>query len=109
MNLKTWLEDASKETGEVIQLIVLYPAYRWSYEDQTLNDYENKILSIEDVPTEIMTNEFSDGYGGNEGPNFTAWSSNYVYFPDNYDGSESIQWMPRQPMVMKNFDRPGGG
>ncbi len=41
--------------------------------------------------------EFDCGYGGTEGPAFTAWSEKRVYFPCCYDGSEWCGSAPRNP------------
>lgn len=51
--------------------------------------------------------EFDNGCGGTEGPVFTAWSNDRVYFPACYDGSEWIASVPRNPCVEKT-DHVGG-
>jgi hypothetical protein len=40
---------------------------------------------------------FENGYGGPEGPVFTAWTQNRVLFPVCYDGAESVSSVPRNP------------
>lgn len=44
-----------------------------------------------------MHKEFDCGFGGAEGKSFTAWSKDYVYFPLEYDGAESVGRAPRNP------------
>ncbi|MDX1699765.1 MAG: hypothetical protein R3250_04055 [Melioribacteraceae bacterium] len=46
---------------------------------------------------EYLDYEFDSGYGGSEGPWFTAWTKDRVYFPCTYDGSEWISNVPRNP------------
>lgn len=57
---------------------------------------ESKSGSLEDVK-ELIDYEFDSGYGGENGPSFTAWTTNRVYFPVMYDGSEWISSVPRNP------------
>lgn len=45
----------------------------------------------------LLDYDFDSGYGAAEGPSFTAWGIKEVYFPHNYDGSEYIQSVPRNP------------
>lgn len=40
---------------------------------------------------------FNNGYGGPEGPIFTAWTQGRVLFPVCYDGAESVASVPRDP------------
>lgn len=41
--------------------------------------------------------EFDDGFGVPEGPPFTLWTKNRVYFPIEYDGAEGVASVPRNP------------
>ena len=41
--------------------------------------------------------EFDNGFGLTEGPSFTVWTKNRVYFPVQYDGSEWCGSVPRHP------------
>lgn len=40
---------------------------------------------------------FYDGFGGEEGQPFTAWTEQRVYFPATYDGAEWVASAPRNP------------
>lgn len=72
----------------------------WQYELQwamacrgeDLTDLVANTLSAAD-----MARTFDNGYGTIEGQPFTAWSTNYVYFPVCYDGSEYVSSVSRNP------------
>ena len=40
---------------------------------------------------------FNDGYGEAEGKPFWAWSENYVYVCCEYDGAETVDYVPLRP------------
>lgn len=46
---------------------------------------------------EQLDEKFYDGYGGSEGAPFTLWTTNRVYFPVVYDGSEWVGSVSRSP------------
>lgn len=62
------------------------------------NRYEHTPEFV-DINHPTMTQPFYDGYGGSEGPAFTAWSLNRVYFPVVYDGSEWVESVARNPTL----------
>jgi len=41
--------------------------------------------------------QYDSGYGSTNGPAFTAWREKRVYFPAQYDGSEWVDSVPRNP------------
>lgn len=41
--------------------------------------------------------EFDNSYGIAQGPAFTLWTEKRVYFPCDYDGSEFVFSVPRNP------------
>jgi len=45
--------------------------------------------------------EFDISFGLKEGKPFTAWSKDWVYFPVQYDGSEWVTSVPRNPCEYK--------
>ena len=55
-------------------------------------DLQGCTLSDEDLDV-----EFYDGFGASDGKPFTAWTSDRVYFPVVYDGSEWVGSVPRNP------------
>jgi len=57
-------------------------------------DTSSLVYTISD---EELNKEFDSGYGMGEGCMFTAWSTNRVYFPVVYDGSEWVGSAPRNP------------
>ncbi len=46
---------------------------------------------------EKLLKEFYCGFGGSEGAPFTLWTTNRVYFPAVYDGSEWVESVSRNP------------
>lgn len=59
---------------------------------ETLADLEANTLTTADMQV-----EFDAGYGAPEGAPFTAWSTNTVYFPLEYDGAERVGSVSRHP------------
>lgn len=47
----------------------------------------------------VLDAPFGKGYGSAEGPPFLAWTADRVYFPTDYDGSESVGSVPRNPVA----------
>jgi hypothetical protein len=56
------------------------------------DDIESSTLTDED-----LDREFDPGFGGSNGCSFTIWTSDRVYFPAVYDGSEWVEWVSRHP------------
>lgn len=68
-----------------------------------------KLLTWEQAQTDKDFNKsFYKGFGCKEGAPFTAWSKDWVYFPVQYDGRESIGRAPRNPCNHAN-EHVGGG
>lgn len=82
--------------------------YKWDYQSESWPIVPNRVVPINVVGADVLDREFDDGYGGNDSPNLCAWSDNWVLFSDNYDGAESLQWVPRNPVDHEPI-RPGGG
>ena len=57
-------------------------------------DFSKMVCTLDDAG---LDKEFHDGYGGSEGPAFTAWGEKWVYFPIVYDGAEWVGHAPRNP------------
>jgi hypothetical protein len=101
----TWYEYLKREEEELKEPIIAIaistskgPAYYESADIKTL--YQDNMNGIDTANTEIMQQlkrVFDGGYGGAEGNPFTAWTKNYVIFPTEYDGSESIARVRRNP------------
>jgi hypothetical protein len=54
----------------------------------------------------VLDARFDAGYGAAEGEPFALWTGNYVYFPHEYDGSESVYSVSRHPNG-KPYDHSG--
>jgi hypothetical protein len=69
--------------------------------------------TLSDVVANTMTDEqmdvkFDDGFGGTKGIPFTVWTGRRVYFPAEYDGSEWVASVSRNPDG-EATDHIGGG
>jgi len=64
------------------------------------NEKESRLFKQLKSAKEMLDYDFDSGYGGSEGPHFTAWTDTNVYFPCTYDGSEWIQNIPRNPVKL---------
>ena len=58
--------------------------------------------------TPAFDEPFDHGYGGARGCSFTAWTEQRVYFPVEYDGSEWIGSVPRNPCDEATPHQGGG-
>ncbi len=47
--------------------------------------------------TASFTQEFDESYGSADGCLFTVWTNNRVYFPKEYDGSDHVCSVARNP------------
>jgi hypothetical protein len=70
---------------------------------ETLSDIVSSTLTPEE-----MGRSFDGGYGGEEGLPFTVWTTDFVYFPVCYDGSEWVGSVARNPNG-KPTPHQGGG
>ena len=76
-DLTTWkklLEIELKKHGE-------------SFDDIVANTMSKKDMNV----------KFDSGFGGTEGCPFTVWTEKRVYFPVEYDGSEYVASVSRNP------------
>lgn len=62
------------------------------FHGETWNDVVACTLAAEELDV-----VFDDGFGEAEGKPFTLWTKQRVYFPTEYDGSESVRSVPREP------------
>jgi hypothetical protein len=74
---------------------------------------ERRGESFQDIVDSTLTleqldKEFDSSYGGTEGEPFTVWTTNRVYFPAQYDGSEWVASVARNPDG-KTTPHVGGG
>ena len=99
--LRKWFDAFTAATGETPTAIVIATGDRWDCPPVDP-------IAFDDVSAEVLDEEFDDGYGGNNSPNLCAWSESFVLFSDDYDGAESLCWVPRNPTTHVPL-RPGGG
>ena len=55
-------------------------------------DVESMTLS-----DDALSRRFHAGWGCTDGEPFTLWTRRFVYFPWQYDGSQSVAWVSRNP------------
>lgn len=77
-------------------------------------ELENNGETFSDIVFNTMSEDemhkmFDDGYGVFEGIPFTVWTKGYVYFPEGYDGAETVKSVPRNPNGKKTSHIGGGG
>jgi len=58
------------------------------------DDFDKRVCTLDEAGLLVA---FDDGFGAINGAAFTAWGENYVYFPLEYDGAESVGHAPRNP------------
>lgn len=100
----TWMYYLSRMElmiGEPIIAITITDEPYFDYEDDKIyNTYlEENFSGINNVTNtdikRLLNLEFDADYGAAEGAPFTAWTDNYVLVPKEYDGAESIIYVPR--------------
>jgi hypothetical protein len=99
-NLKTELEAAEAEAGELVFAIVVGRHDRDAYYHKSPTAYENVVLSREDGLA-LLDQDYDNGYGGADCRPFYAYSQNRIYFVSEYDGATGLGWMPRHPVDCK--------
>lgn len=108
--MKNWFDQFTADTGEKVEFICLGEVPTWwgEHEIARWNGYQPNVVLPFGGGEPWLDVDFDEGFGGNETPNFCAWSPNWVIFSDNYDGAEGIQYVPRNPTDHTPI-RPGGG
>ena len=49
------------------------------------------------IHDEELDRKFDNGFGGAEGAPFTIHTTDYIYFPSEYDGAEGVESINRNP------------
>ena len=96
-NIKDWLLDAEKSSGESIEAIVVGKHDRAGWRADALPD-ENIILS-RDVGLAKLDQNYDNGYGGADCFPMYAWTKSFVYFIGEYDGATGLSEVPRNPIA----------
>lgn len=98
-NANWWKELKAIDKKEKILAIAVEPKDKWDKKEQEMIYYEKKdtelFRNFKDAK-KLLNFDFDDGFGGEEGVSFTAWTKSRVYFPACYDGSEWIASVPRK-------------
>ena len=106
MSRHTWqefIEDEARDYGDDISDIIVFPETVMWPRDKYSNEPKEDA-----TPRHTLTVPFDAGFGIAEGPRFTAWGRDRVYFPAQYDGAEFIGSVSRNPNK-EATDHVGGG
>lgn len=52
---------------------------------------------ISECPAEVLDLEYGTGFGSPSRPMWRLWSTNFVLFGTEYDGSTGLDYLPRNP------------
>jgi hypothetical protein len=74
-----------------------YTTWRKMIEEEMSSNKDSSSTLICTLTDEELNIPFDNGYGWREGAPFTAWTDDFVYFPLEYDGSESCGSVARNP------------
>lgn len=98
-NIKTWLLEAEKTDGPIEAIVVgKHDDDRWDDDDRRPEHQRDVLLSREDGLA-LLDADYDNGYGGADCFPFYAWNANFVYSIHEYDGSTSLQRVPRHPVA----------
>lgn len=105
--MRQWFAEFTERTGETPTKIVFGTMERWN-ESWAELPTAGVVVRFDSISSVVLDRTFDDGYGGTETPDICAWSKSWVIFSTNYDGSEYLEWVPRNPTDHRPV-RPGGG
>lgn len=54
---------------------------------------------LSECPDAVLDKPFDTGYGAPSRPIYTAWTTDYVITPTEYDGSTGVEWTNRNPVA----------
>lgn len=92
ITIRELLDGPLQETGDDPGSLVCF------YQDSWQSWHSDKKTSVVRCGVdELPTRKFDCGYGGANGPALLAFSEKYVYFSHEYDGMESMRFLPRAP------------
>lgn len=112
--LRNWFKEFTNRTGEDVMHVQMYTENEHEYNykagiNQHAEEWRTEepkswsiapymsTFSFENLPDEVLDYEFSANFGSADAPPVIAWSENYVLYIDEYDGAESLRWIPRFP------------
>lgn len=105
-DLKKWFEE-----GEVVEGVVIGKMGWGDYNSGVVPGYSGMprgvVLSWEEAE-KLLDFEYDDGYGAPECPAIYVWTNTSIYFVVQYDGSTSLEIVPRNPIDCTPH-MPGGG
>lgn len=117
--IKHWFNRFELATGQKVTHVQMYAESDWDWEykcERYSDDYRDdahlpreilwegiaardQLFTYEEVPKEILNYKFDDGFGSADAPPIIAFSRDYVLYVHEYDGAESLHWLPRFPVA----------
>lgn len=115
VTLRQWFNRFSERTKETPTHVQLWTESKWDWDwaakDEPWMVEEREafprpswvvadigtIWNYNETPKEILDFEFDDGYGSADAPPVIAWSKSYVLYIHEYDGAQSLKWIPKYP------------
>lgn len=100
MTVRNFAKTIEERAGGPILGITLDPeSVSWRDDERwaPLKPYAGRLLSWAEARP-LLDHEWDSGFGGQDCPDFTAWTADRVLSIHEYDGSTSIIWVPRNPV-----------
>ena len=109
-NLREWVLNATKDE-QIIGVVIGQMGWgNYGLENlpEICQDESNQGKLMDWTTAErLLDYEFSDGYGSPGCQAITVWTDSKVMFVVQYDGSTSLNWVPRNPIPHIPY-MPGG-
>ena len=99
--LYDWIKIEEKELNESVIAISIGESNGPVYFGDSPSIFQDNLIGIDSANDEIMKllkDEFETGYGSAYSHPYTAWTTNYVIFPTEYDGADGIAHVRRNPV-----------
>ena len=98
--MANWWKGLSRINKKTPIIAIAVEENKFDWDAETGKVLKNKKIFTKQFnrAKKLLDYDFDAGYGGSNGPRFTAWTKDKVYFPGVYDGSEWIESVPRNPI-----------
>lgn len=108
-----WYTELSKINGiEAVAVCKQYNDYEYingiNFIDNEEKEPKPVLFKTLLEAKKLLDVDFDSGYGSTRGAFFTAWTKDLVFFPVQYDGSEWMESVPRNPCNIATKHKGGG-
>ena len=99
VNLRNEFERAAQSLNESLTHAVIggYDGYYGDPNDTVPDDTKHMLLSWSEAK-QFLNYSYNNGFGVTDCHAVVAWSDNYVYYVQEYDGSTCIRTLPSRPI-----------